>query len=66
MRSRAWAWLLALIALVLAVIPIAAMGGLLGLPPMSIAVSNSLWLAAIVLTVVSFGMSLWQGMRTRV
>ena len=66
MRSRAWAWLLALIALVLAVIPIAAMGGLFGLPPMSIAVSNSLWLAAIVLTIVSFVMSLRQGMRTRV
>jgi hypothetical protein len=66
MRSRAWAWLLALIALVLAVIPIAAMGRLLGLQPMSIAVSNSLWLAAIVLTIVSFVMSLRQGMRTRV
>ena len=66
MRSRAWAWLLALIALLLAVIPIAAMAGLLGLQPMSIAVSNSLWLAAIVLTIVSFVMSLRQGMRTRV
>lgn len=66
MRSRAWAWLLALIALVLAVIPIAAMGGLLGLPPMSIAISNSLWLAAIVLTIVSLVMSVRQGMRTRV
>ena len=66
MRSRAWAWLLALIALVLAVIPIAAMGGLLGRHPMSIAVSNSLWLAAIALTVVSLVMSIRQGMRTRV
>jgi hypothetical protein len=66
MRSRAWAWLLALIALVLAVIPIAAMGGLWGLQPMGIAVSNSLWLAALVLTIVSFVMSLRQGMRTRV
>ena len=66
MRSRAWAWLLALIALVLAVIPIAAMGGLLGLPPLGIALSNSCWLAAIVLTIVSFVMSLRQGMRTRV
>jgi hypothetical protein len=65
MRSRAWAWLFALIALVLAVIPIAAMGGLLGLPPMSIAVANSCWLTAIALTVVSFVMSLRQGMRTR-
>jgi len=66
MRSRAWAWLLALIALVLAVIPIAAMGRLLGLEPMSIAVSNSFWLAAIALTIVSFVMSLRQGLRTRV
>ena len=66
MRSRAWAWLLALIALVLAVMPIAAMGRLLGMPPMSIAVSNCFWLAAMVLTIVSFVMSLWQGMRTRV
>ena len=66
MRSRAWAWLFALIALVLAVIPIAAMGHLLGLQPMSIAASNSFWLAAIVLTIVSFVMSLWQGMRTGV
>jgi hypothetical protein len=65
MRSRAWAWLLALIALVLAVIPMAAMGGLLGLRPMSLAVANSLWLAAIVLTIVSFVMSLRQGLRTR-
>jgi hypothetical protein len=53
-------------ALVLAVVPIAAMGGLLGLPPLSIALSNSLWLAAIVLTIVSFVMSLRQGIRTRV
>jgi hypothetical protein len=65
MRSRAWAWLLALIALVLAVVPIAAMGGLLGLRPMSIAVANSCWLAAIALTIVSFLMSLRQGFRTR-
>lgn len=66
MRSRAWAWLLALIALVLAVIPIAAMGRPFGLEPMSVGVSNGFWLAAIVLTIVSFLMSLWQGMRTRV
>ena len=65
MRSRAWAWLLALIALVLAVIPIAAMGGLFGLQPMSIVLANSFWLAAIALTIVSFVMSLRQGMRTR-
>jgi len=65
MRSRAWAWLLALIALVLAVIPVAAMGGLFGLQPMSIVVANWLWLAAITLTIVSFVMSLRQGMRTR-
>lgn len=66
MRSRAWAWLLALIALVLAVIPIAAMGGLFGLQPMSIALANGFWLAAIALTIVSFVMSLRQGMRTRI
>ena len=66
MRSRAWAWLLALIALVLAIIPIAAMGRLLGLEPMSVAVSNAFWLTAIVLTIVSFVMSLRQGLRTRV
>ena len=52
MRSRAWAWLLALVALVLAVIPMAAMAGMFGLRPMSLAVANSLWLAAIVLTIV--------------
>ena len=38
MRSRAWAWLLALMALVLAVIPIAAMGRPFGLGPMSVGV----------------------------
>lgn len=65
MRSRAWAWLLALVALVLAVIPIAAMGGMLGLSPMSTAVANSMWLAAIGLTIVSFLMSLRQGLRTK-
>ena len=58
--------MLALMALVLAVVPIAAMGGLLGLPPLSIALSNCFWLAAIVLTIVSFVMSLRQGMGTRV
>ena len=65
MRSRAWAWLFALVALVLAVIPIAAMGGLFGLSPMSVALANGFWLSAIALTIVSFGMSLRQGMRTR-
>jgi len=66
MRSRAWAWLLALVALVLVVIPIAAMGRLFGLAPMSVALSNAFWLAAIVLTIISFVMSLRQGLRTRV
>ena len=65
MRSRAWAWLFALIALVLAVIPIAAMGGLFGLAPMSVALSNWFWLSAIAMTIVSFVMSLRQGLRTR-
>jgi lysylphosphatidylglycerol synthetase-like protein (DUF2156 family) len=64
MRSRAWAWLLALVALVLAVIPMAAMAGLFG-GPMSVATANLLWLAAIVLTIVAFVMSLRQGLRTR-
>jgi hypothetical protein len=66
MRSRAWAWLLALIALVLAVIPMAGMAGILGFKPMSIAVSNTLWLTALALTIVSFVMSIRQGTRTRV
>jgi hypothetical protein len=65
MRSRAWAWLLALVALVLAVIPMAAMAGMFGLRPMSLAVANSLWITAIVLTIVSFAMSIRQGLRTR-
>ena len=65
MRSRAWAWLLALVALILAVIPMAAMAGILGLRPMSLAVANSLWIAAIGLTIVSFVMSVRQGLRTR-
>ena len=66
MRSRAWAWLFALVALVLAVIPIAAMGGLFGLRPMSVALANWFWISAITLTIVSFVMSLRQGMRTRI
>jgi hypothetical protein len=66
MKSRAWAWLLALIALVVAVIPMAAMERFLGLQPMSVLVSNSLWLAALALTIVSFEMSIRQGIRTRV
>jgi hypothetical protein len=65
MRSQAWAWLLALIALVLAVIPLAAMGGLFGLPPMSIAAANWMWIAAIALTIASFVMSLRQGLKAR-
>jgi uncharacterized membrane protein YtjA (UPF0391 family) len=65
MRSRAWAWLLALVALVLAVIPMAAMAGIFGLRPMSLAVANSLWITAIVLTIVSLAMSIRQGLRTR-
>lgn len=65
MRSRAWAWLIALIALVLAVLPLAAMSGIFGVAAMSVAVANIMWIAAIVLTIVAFGMSLRQGMRTR-
>lgn len=65
MRSRAWAWLIALVALVLAVCPLAAMSGMLGLSPMSVATANGFWIAAIVLTIVSFAMSIRQGMRTR-
>jgi hypothetical protein len=65
MRSRAWAWLIALVALLLAVAPLAAMSGILGLGRMSIAAANACWIAAIVLTIVSFGMSIRQGMRTR-
>ena len=65
MRSRAWAWLLALVALILAVIPMVGMAGILGLKPMSIAIVNSLWICALVLTIVSFVMSVRQGMRTR-
>lgn len=64
MTSQGWAWLLALVALVLAVIPLAAMGGLFGLKPMSIAVSNAFWICALVLTVVSFVMSIRQGTKT--
>jgi hypothetical protein len=57
--------LLALIALVLAMIPMAGMGGILGMKPMSIGVVNMLWLAAIALTIASLGMSIRQGLRTR-
>ena len=66
MRSRAWAWLIALVALVLAVAPLAVMSGVLGVGPMSVATANACWIAAIVLTIVSFGMSLRQGLRTRI
>ena len=65
MRSRAWAWLIALVALVLAVCPLVALSGVFGIAPMSIATANIVWIAAIVLTIVSFGMSLRQGFRTR-
>jgi hypothetical protein len=41
------------------------MSGVLGLSPMSIAVANGCWIAAIVLTIVSFAMSIRQGMHTR-
>jgi len=57
--------MLALIALVLAVIPLAAMSGVFGVGPMSIATANALWIAAIVLTIVAFVMSIRQGMSTR-
>ena len=65
MRSRAWAWLLALVALILAVIPMAGMAGILGLKPMSIVVANSLWICALILSVVSLLMSVRQGIKTR-
>lgn len=65
MRSRAWAWLFALVALVLAVTPLAGMSGVFGLGPMTVATANSVWIAAIALTIVSLIMSLRQGMRTR-
>ena len=54
-----------LVALILAVIPMAGMGGILGLKPMSIAIANSLWICALLLTIVSLVMSVRQGMRTR-
>jgi hypothetical protein len=43
----------------------AGMAGMFGLKPMSIAIMNSLWLCALVLTIVSLVMSVRQGMRTR-
>jgi len=55
----------ALVALVLAVIPLAAMAGIFGLSPMSIATANMCWIAAIVLTIVSFALSIRQGLRTK-
>lgn len=66
MRSRAWAWLIALVALVLAVAPLAAMSGMFGVPAMSVGTANTCWMAAIALTIVSFAMSLRQGIRTRI
>jgi hypothetical protein len=65
MRSRAWAWLLALVALVLAVIPMASMAGMLGFKPMSIAVANSIWISAFVLTIAVLVMSVRQAAKTR-
>jgi hypothetical protein len=41
------------------------MSGVFGLAPMSIATANIVWIAAIGLTIVSFVMSLRQGIRTR-
>ena len=66
MRSRAWAWLIALVALILAVAPLVGMSDIFGIGRMSVATANACWIAAIVLTIVSFGMSLRQGLRTRV
>jgi uncharacterized membrane protein YtjA (UPF0391 family) len=57
--------LLALVALILAVIPMAGMAGFLGLSRMSVAVANSFWLCALVLTIVALVMSVRQGTRTR-
>jgi len=57
--------MLALVALVLTVIPMAGMAGFLGLKPMSIAVANSLWICAFLLTIVSLVMSVRQGTKTR-
>ena len=65
MRSRAWAWLIAIVALVLAVAPLVGMSGILGVTPMNVATANTCWIAAIALTIVSFAMSLRQAMRTR-
>lgn len=66
MRSRAWAWMVALVALVLAVVPLAAMAGIFGLSPMSIGTANVCWITAIVMTIVSFAMSIRQGLRTKI
>ena len=57
--------MLALVALILAVIPLAGMAGFLGLSQMSVAVANSLWICALVLTIISLVMSVRQGTRTR-
>jgi hypothetical protein len=43
----------------------AGMAGIFGLRPMSLAVANSLWITAIVFTIVSLAMSIRQGLRTR-
>jgi len=52
--------------LILAVAPLAGMSDIFGIGPMSVATANACWIAAIALTIVSFGMSLRQGLRTRV
>jgi len=65
MRSGAWAWIVALVALVLAVVPLAAMGGMLGLSPMSTATANMFWIGAIVLTIVAFILSIRLGLRMK-
>jgi hypothetical protein len=41
------------------------MSGVFGVRPLSVATANALWIAAIALTIVSFVMSLRQGLRTR-
>jgi hypothetical protein len=42
------------------------MSGFLGVGPMGIATANACWIAAIALTIISFAMSLRQGLRTRI
>ena len=54
MRRRAWAWWLAFDALIFTVTPMVGMSGMFGIRPMSVAAADTLWIAALVLTVVSF------------